>query len=223
MGSDVKSNSFMKYVIYLFSYFFNWRFIILKSADMKKNFNFAKISIIPNGVNIDIYTPNDKIKCQEFLNWDKAKKHILFPSNPKRVEKNFRMASDALKLMKSENIEVHFLDQIPQIDVPIWMNGSDVILLTSFWEGSPNVIKEAMACNIPIVTTNVGDVSWVIANTKGCFICGFDPMDVKLKLDEALVFSQKIGRTNGRQRIIELGLDSGSVARRIVQIYEKIS
>ena len=95
----------------------------------------------------------------------------------------------------------------------------ELVILTSLWEGSPNVIKEAMACNCPIVSTNVGDVRWVIGDTEGCYITSFDPEDVAEKIKLALEFGK---RTNGRDRIIELGLDSETIAKRLIDIYSKV-
>jgi glycosyltransferase involved in cell wall biosynthesis len=102
------------------------------------------------------------------------------------------------------------------------MNASDVLILSSLHEGSPNVIKEAMACNCPIVTTNVGDVKWVLDNTDGCYISSFDPKEYVEKIKLALEFSEKNGRTKGRDRIIELGLDSVTIAKKIINVYQKV-
>lgn len=79
-----------------------------------------------------------------------------------------------------------------------------------------------MACNCPIVSTDVGDIREVIGNTEGCYLCSFDPEDVADKIRQALIFSQTKGRTNGRERIIELGLDNISVAKKILELYEKV-
>ena len=74
--------------------------------------------------------------------------------------------------------------------MPIYYNAADVILLTSLWEGSPNVIKEAMACNRPIVATDVGDVRWLLGTLQGCFTTGFNGKEIAKKLKLALIFSK---------------------------------
>lgn len=102
------------------------------------------------------------------------------------------------------------------------INSSDFLLLTSFREGSPQVIKEAMACNCPIVSTDVGDIKWVIGNTEGCYLTTFDPKVVAEKLKMAIEFAQTKGRTNGRDRIIQLGLDAESVAKKVLEVYQKV-
>ena len=96
---------------------------------------------------------------------------------------------------------------------------ADLLLSTSRLEGTPNVIKEAMACNCPIVSTNVGDVSWLLGNLEGHYICKNDPIDLASKIEQAFEFGQ---RTEGRRRIIELKLDSESIAKRIEKVYEII-
>jgi teichuronic acid biosynthesis glycosyltransferase TuaC len=103
-----------------------------------------------------------------------------------------------------------------------YYNASDVMVLPSYHEGSPNVIKEAMACNCPIVATDVGDVKWVLGDTEGCYIAGFEPDDFAEKLRLALGFAETKGKTSGRYRILELGLDSDTIAKKIVVVYESV-
>lgn len=117
-------------------------------------------------------------------------------------------------------LKVHY--GISQQDVPDILNKADVVLLTSKWEGSPNVVKEAMACNCPVVATNVGDVAWLFGDEPGYFLTGFDPVVVAEKIRMALAFADKEGKIRGRARIRKLGLDSETVARRVVDVYETV-
>jgi len=93
-------------------------------------------------------------------------------------------------------------------------------LLTSYSEGSPNVIKEAMACDCPIAATDVGDIKEIIGDTEGCFLIPFDPAEAAEKIKMALDFDK---RTTGRKRLIELGLDEETIAEKMVRLYMRLS
>jgi glycosyltransferase involved in cell wall biosynthesis len=108
-------------------------------------------------------------------------------------------------------------------EVAKYLNATDVFISTSFMEGSSNVIKEAMACNCPILATNVGDAAWVLGETKGCYLTSFEPQEIAAKLQSALVYSHNHNRTTGRQRIHELSLDSETTAKRIIEVYQPLS
>jgi len=222
MGSDVKSNAITKYVITIFSFIYKWDQIIVKSEDLKDSLRLKRLVVIPNGVNLTHFKPENKKKCQNQLNWDNSKKHILFAADTNRSVKNFKLALEAVSQIINIHFELHVLNNVPHNIIPIWINASDVIILTSYWEGSPNVIKEAMACNRPIVSTNVGDVKWVIGNTDGCYIASFDLGEYADKIRLALNFSEIYHQTNGRNRIIKLGLDSVTIAKKIINVYKHV-
>lgn len=221
MGSDVKAKSWFRFFVFIFYKFF-WNITIVKSVDMKKSLGFTKVEIIPNGVDIEKFKPIDKTQCQKELSWLENKIHILFAANPNRYEKNYPLAKEAINLLNNQNIELHFLNDIDNNKIPIYLNAADVILLTSLWEGSPNVIKEAMACNKSIVATDVGDIRWLFGNEKGYYLSTFDNNNIAYNINLALDVSTTNNETNGRQRIVELGLSSEIIAKRIIEIYKTI-
>jgi glycosyltransferase involved in cell wall biosynthesis len=221
MGSEVQDGYLSKLFIKIFYKFF-WKYTIVKSARMINSLGLTNSSVIPNGVDIDAFNSMDKIACQNQLGWDHNKKHILFAANPSRPEKNYALAKQAFSVLNKGNTELHSLINVLPEQMPLWMNSADVVLLVSLWEGSPNVMKEAMACNRPIVSTDVGDLCWLLGDTPGCYIVSFDPEDVAVKLKIALEFSEKKGQTKGRYKIIELGLDSETIAKRIISVYKSV-
>ncbi|MGQ9644752.1 MAG: glycosyltransferase, partial [Ignavibacterium sp.] len=148
--------------------------------------------------------------------------YILFLADPARNEKNYLLAETTMKIINDNNIELLVIYDVEQGNVVNYLNAVDLLLLTSLWEGSPNAVKEAMACNLPVVSTDVGDVRWLFGNEPGYYICSFDPRDVAGKIRLALDFAEKHRRTNGRNRIIELGLDSDSIAKRIISVYQSV-
>lgn len=219
MGSDVSSSGTLKIVIQFFINFI-WNRTIVKSEVMKQRLRLNRVSIIPNGVNLDLFNSVNKNLSRKKLGWLDSSRYILFAANPKRPEKNFELANEAIQLL-NQNIKLHTLNDVPPNEVPQWMNASDVVLLSSYREGSPNVIKEAMACNRPIVATNVGDIKWLLGNVPGHYLSSFDASDLAQKIQQALHFSEQNYQTKGRKRIMELGLDDESVAKRLIITYHE--
>lgn len=195
---------------------------IVKSDEMSRVLKSGKYSVIPNGVNTDFFKPVIKSEARHRLGLQEVGSVVLFVSNPARPEKNFALAEASMRYVKIKDCRLIPVYDIDHKDIPTYMNAGDVLLLTSFHEGSPNVVKEAMACNRPVVTTNVGDVEQIIDPVTGCFLSSYDPEDVGLKLNLALEYTKAHRRTAGRERIFELGLDSKSTAKRIIGIYNKV-
>lgn len=180
-----------------------------------------KSSVLPNGINLDVFHPLN-IRTYEYLGLDEGKKYILYIGSKKDVWKNYILLEDAVKLLDDPTVEILNPFPVKHEQVPHYINIANVTVLTSFMEGSPNIIKEAMACNCPITATNVGDIAWVIGDTKGCYTSSFDPADFANKLRLSLDFSVQHKKTDGRVRIIELGLDSRSIAQKLICIYQEI-
>lgn len=227
MGSDVIGAKRYQIILLRLVIKFIWKQTIVKSQEMKEILGIGKIFIIPNGVCLEEFSIDSNVDYKEKLNWDKSKVHILFGSDPNREEKNFTLALKALEILRNRkenlNIELHFLKNISMTEVADYYLASDLLLLTSLHEGSPNSIKEAMACNCPIVSTDVGDVRIIIDNTDGCYLTSFEPKDVANCINKAILFIKKHGRTCGRDQIIRLGLTSEKVSKKIKSVYSLIN
>ncbi|WP_025743574.1 glycosyltransferase family 4 protein [Aquimarina pacifica] len=214
MGSDVKASPLLKFLIKFCNLLF-WEKIIVKSKDMKKSCGIANVAIIPNGVDFTKFRQLSKTTALDVTKWSQDKKHILFAANPKRKEKNYQLAQKAVSLLDTADTELHVLVDIPNELMPYYFNASDVILLTSLWEGSPNVIKEAMACNCKIVAVDVGDIKNTIGKTSGCFITDFDAHEIANSLQHALHDDPKY--TSGRNQIAHL--DANIIAKKLTNLY----
>lgn len=203
-------------------YFNNYS--IVKSKEMLTVIkrNRRNISLIPNGVNFSVFRPYSRKIAKKELGFNNDELIILFVSDPDRAEKNYQLALKAVGLLKIQNIKFVVVSKVDQSQLYMYYNAANVLLLTSFHEGSPNVIKEAMACNCPTVSTDVDDVRWIFGNTKGYYITSFDPEEVAEKISLALDFVEKNNRTQGQHRIISLGLDSISIAKKIIEVYQQI-
>lgn len=212
MGSDVNGGRWQRMISQVFAGYF-WDACIVKTEEMKKTLGYERIHIIPNGVDMNWFIPEAKEDALRETGWDETKVNILFPSDPERPEKNFRLAEEAVKALSDDKLKLHVLKDVPRRKVVHYLNASDTVLLTSHWEGSPNIIKEAMACNIPVVSTMVGDVEEIFRGTDGCYIVKDNVGEICLALRSAITRK----RTDGREHIAYL--DSGLIARRIIDIY----
>lgn len=204
----------------LAKYFYNYS-IVKSEVLANKLKNCKNFDIIPNGVNLNKFYPINKNEARKELNLPENEIIIIFVSNPQRKEKNYNLAKKSIELVKEKILLIPVFNKSQDI-LNLYYNSCDVVLLTSYHEGSPNVIKEAMACNTPIVATNVGDIKWIFGDTEGCYITSFDPNDVAQKIDKAIEFAKLKCKTNGRERIIKLGLDEQTIAKKIIHVYNKV-
>jgi len=218
MGSDVYMSTFWRWFVRIFCYL-RWNATIVKTKQMKELLKISKVFVIPNGVNIKRYSFIEKTVAREKIKYFSEKKLVIFIADPSRPEKNFTLAKQAVDALNSPEIVLLTVYNVSNELIPYYLNAADVLLLTSKWEGSVNVIKEAMACNCPIVATDVGDIKLVVGQTEGCYVTSFNPIDIAEKLKLAIEFNR---RTNGRDRIISLGLDSETIANKIIDIYKKV-
>lgn len=176
-----------------------------------------KYMLLPCGVNLPNYKESEISAVKEKLNWNPNKKYILFAGAFDNTVKNAKLAQDSVSLI--ENTELIELKGYTREQVTALFYAVDAFLMTSFTEGSPQVVKEAMACGSPIVSVDVGDVAERIEGLEGCYIAERNPQDIASKLQQALSLKT---RTKGRERIIELGLTNDLVAKKLVEIYEEV-
>jgi teichuronic acid biosynthesis glycosyltransferase TuaC len=197
---------------------------IVKSEGMiHPAMNRNSVSVIPNGVDTELFRPLIRSEALVVTGWEPETRHIVFVSDPSRREKNFQLARRAVEHLGRKDIELHAIHGLDHSQMPFVYNSADGLLLTSFHEGSANAVKEAMACSCPVISTETGDAPWVTGNTFGCYIVPLDLSAVTGSVEGAIEFRISKGFTDGRARIISLGLDSASTADRIISVYQKIT
>jgi glycosyltransferase involved in cell wall biosynthesis len=148
-----------------------------------------------------------------------SKRYVLFAANPEIPVKRFPLARAAGDLLKARNgnVELIVVYKEPQARLALYMSACDALVFPSYQEGSPNIVKQAMACNLPIVATDVGDVREVIGNTAGCYISEPDAESFSRLLE---MITASPFRTTGREDIKHL---SGPlVAARLIGVYEEV-
>lgn len=218
-NEDGSISTFSKVLIAINKVFAKYLFDynIVKSSEMAKVLNLEKVEVIPNGVDFDRFYELDRSQARTRLSLDPDKKIALFCANPKRFEKNYKLAKAAVDHINDENYTLLCIHGIDQNELVYYYNASNCLVLTSFHEGSPNVVKEAMASNMAVVSTNVGDVSEVITGVEGSYIVDYNVQEVASKIIASCSLS---GRIDGRSKIGHL--ESSVIAKKIINIYNKV-
>jgi len=197
--------------------------IVVKSRNLEQGLppgiDRANVFIIPNGINMERFKPMRTEECRRRLGWSPDSFHILFSTADRsNKKKRLQLAEKALAVLRKRGItaEIHGLGRIPHDVVPVWLNAADVVLMTSTSdEGSPNIIKEALACNRPVVSLDVGDVAERLEGIDGCYIASESPIDLADCLSTV-----RSGPGFVESRVVVGQLSIESVARRILEVYE---
>jgi teichuronic acid biosynthesis glycosyltransferase TuaC len=192
--------------------------VIYRTEEMRHALHDDDGWVIPAGIDLDTFAPRLRSEARAALNLPDDRPLVLWAGEYWRPEKCFGLADDAVQLVKQEipDVELVVLTKKPQEVVPTFMSACDALVLTSSLEGSPNVVKEAMACNLPIVSVRVGDVPEIINGTDGCDLAERDPADIARKLIAAL---QPPRRSSGRSRVQWLAHDR--ITANIVRVYAR--
>lgn len=197
-------------------------------------FKAKNYSIIPCGVPMDQCVVIDKEEARKLLNWDAKKKYILFGGAFDNLRKNYPLLKEAVSIIDNQKSKIEVIEMrgLSRFDCVLRMNACDLFALPSHSEGSPQALKEAMACNCPCLATDIADVKYLFGDEPGHFILrnprktherwdadekSLDEMVELLK--EALAYGK---RTKGRERILKLGLSNEQVAQKIINIYKEI-
>lgn len=191
---------------------------IAQSWQLAEKVKSKMVRVVPYGVDIDIFRAINKEEAREKIGLkDYDGKVIFFMGQKDNPVKNFILLDKALKRLDFK-FTCLSLGNITQEDVAYSMNAADVCVLSSLHEGSPNIVREAMACDRPIVSVGVGDVKDLIDPVTGCFIVRHDPDKMAASINRAISF----GSVKARQRLLDLGLDTRCVAEKIISIYKEL-
>lgn len=210
-GCDINKSSLRK-LSYLSLSLDAYSIFVSKKQLEKLRYIPQSSKIIPCGIDFDKFYPQDKIEARKTLGLSENKKYVLFSGAFDRPEKNAILAQDAIKLLN--NVELVELKGFSREEMLLWMNACDVGLLTSVREGSPMFIKELLACNRPIVSTDVGDVRENIADIKGCYIVPFDKEAVAKAVSEAFQYENTVVPNDFKNQF-----DNNKISEKLIEIY----
>lgn len=181
----------------------------------------ARNTVIPTGVDRNRFTPLPRDDARRMLGWPPGERVVLFAADPRRIEKGFPLARDVIDRVREElpDARLHVAAQdVPPDAMPAVMSAADCLLLTSTAEGSPNVVKEALACNLPVVSTDVGDVRHLLDGVRPSYVC---TADVEHLARAVVACVGEHRRSNGRDA--SPMLSEAEVARRLMAVYTTVT
>ena len=187
----------------------------------QRNVELAKIhkkfSLLPCGIDVDNFRLQDKSEARDALQWDADGKYVLFAGAFDNAVKNAPLAQAAVRLLP--NVRLIEMKGYSRQEVATLFCAADALLLTSLTEGSPQVVKEAMACNCPVVTVDVGDVKERLERVYLSAVVERNPQTISDALKSIMEQGE---RSNGREELLRQGLDNRKVAEKLIQIYNNI-
>ncbi|QLH77901.1 glycosyltransferase [Halosimplex rubrum] len=191
--------------------------VVVMSAEMAAALD-RDSTVVPHGIDTDRFAPEPHEAALDAVGWDGDATHVLFPYDTGRAEKNYPRAERVVERARDAvegALELHAVSGVPHEEVPTYMNAADAMLLTSDREGSPNAVKEALSCNLPVVATPVGDVPDLLDGVDCSAVA-----DTDAALAEALAAAlAPTTEPNGRQRAREFGLER--MGEGLLGVYER--
>lgn len=177
-------------------------------------------TLLPCGIDLFDLQLIGKSEARQKLGMGKGKRYVLFAGAFNNKVKNAPLAKETVARLKNDRVELLELKGYSREEVTMLMCAVDAFLMTSFSEGSPQVVKEALACGCPIVSVDVGDVRERTKGVEGCYVTDSrHPKDLAELLQKALLFE---GKTHGREKVIADKLDNELVVRQLIGIYNKV-
>lgn len=195
--------------------------LICKSEQLRQALWWRKSRtvVIPSGVDLNLFVPGLQRDARKELHWNLENPIAVVNAGDDPGVKGIDFARKVMRFVcaRIPNAELQVISNVEPIRMPLYYQASDVLLCTSISEGSPNVVKEALACNLPVVSTPVGDVPDRILGVSPSCIATRDVKEFGEAVVNILLTRQ---RSNGRERIIHLGLDQ--VTSRILTVYQSV-
>jgi glycosyltransferase involved in cell wall biosynthesis len=194
--------------------------VVVVSEHMKAFFRTAApVTVLPSGLDFELFrlTPRDEARRQ--LGWPLEKRLVLFAGNPELPRKRYALAKAAVDLLNQRlPTEIVVAWGVPHTDIPLYMNACDALVFTSMQEGSPNVVKEALACDLPVVSVPVGDVAERLQSVPGCELCPDErPETIADALQRVLQRGQRVA---GRVAVQHLAEES--ITRQLIDVYRNV-
>ncbi|MCA9467846.1 MAG: glycosyltransferase [Nitrospira sp.] len=193
--------------------------IICKSQELRNALWWKKNEavVIPNGVDLDMFSPGSQDEARRKLDWKMDCPVVLFYVGQDERNKGLDIAKASMEIVQKKipKAELCIFSKVEPDQMPLYYRAGDVLLCASRQEGSPNVVKEALACNLPIVSSLVGDVGERLTGVFPSEVVARSPQAMGEALIRVLGYRR---RSNGRDSVAALSLEV--IAKRVLDVYQ---
>ena len=221
-GQHGLNSYILRFVSGIVSLFSNFNIVVSSHLISKLWSRTTPIAIIPSGIDFSIIPAITKSEARQKFGFTDGKKIVLFPYNTSIVRKQFSLVKQSIDLLPDNlrsEVELFVLYGVPQQIVLECMIASDFLIFASLHEGSPNVIKEAIACNLPIISVDVADVRDRIGLIPGCAIVNsYNPREISKALENLFFYDY----CNYQSRSFVANLDEDILVEKLISVYKKV-
>ena len=194
--------------------------VVVVSEHMKAYFRTAApVLVLPSGIDFELFRCIPRDEARRRLGWPLDKRLVLFAGNPEQPRKRYALAKAAMDLLNQRlPAELVVAWAVSHSDIPLYMNACDAFVFTSMQEGSPNVVKEALACDLPVVSVAIGDVEERLKGIEGCELCPDErPESIAACLERVLRRGQRVA---GRIAVAHLAEEA--ITARLIGLYQAV-
>lgn len=191
-----------------------------------KYLEWENVVYLPNGCNTDFFKPMNRSECKKAIGLKEDVDYLLYVdsnTSKKRTQKRKDRFDATLQILREKynhNVEELIMVNVERDMVPVWMNASSLHLMTSDLEGSPNSIKECLMCNVPIVSTDVGNVREMVEDITGAYVTdSFTAEELAECVHKVLMSNSAF---NGRNALMAKGYGINAVGKRLFELYNDI-
>jgi len=191
--------------------------VVIVSEHMKAYFETrAPVTVLPSGLDFELFATMSREAARARLGWPLDKRLVLFAGNPEQPRKRYPLAKAAVDLVNQTlPAEIVIAWGVPHTDVPLYMSACDAFVFTSMQEGSPNVVKEALACDLPVVSVPIGDTAERLRGIEGCELVEDErPEAIAAALERVLRRGRRVA---GRVAVAHLAEEA--ITARLIDVY----